>query len=115
MAPSRGLPHTPQLYGWSLNLEIESDRITGVFTGFGERGVSAKMGTRRAANSVQGYLASGLLVDRDRADQLLIPMALTGGGKFRTLSPTQHTTTNSVIINKFLDVENAVPAKAGTR
>ena len=42
------------------------------------------------------------------ADQLLVPMALAGGGKFRTLSPTKHTTTNIEIIKKFLDVEIAI-------
>jgi len=44
-------------------------------------------------------------VGRHLADQLLIPMAMAGGGKFRTLSPSNHTTTNIKIIKKFLDVE----------
>jgi RNA 3'-terminal phosphate cyclase (ATP) len=35
-------------------------------------------------------------------------MALAGGGKFRTLSPTQHTQTNVEIIKKFLGVEIAM-------
>jgi RNA 3'-terminal phosphate cyclase (ATP) len=35
-------------------------------------------------------------------------MALAGGGKFRTFSPTQHTTTNAEIIKKFLDVDIAI-------
>jgi RNA 3'-terminal phosphate cyclase (ATP) len=30
---------------------------------------------------------------------------MAGGGKFRTLSPSKHTTTNIEIIKKFLDVE----------
>jgi RNA 3'-terminal phosphate cyclase (ATP) len=47
-------------------------------------------------------------VGRYLADQLLVPMALAGGGKFRTLSPTQHTKTNVEIIKKFLDVEIAM-------
>ena len=39
---------------------------------------------------------------------LLVPMALAGGGKFRTLSPTKHTKTNAEIIKKFLDVKIAM-------
>jgi RNA 3'-terminal phosphate cyclase (ATP) len=49
-------------------------------------------------------------VGRYLADQLLVPLALAGGGKFRTLSPTQHTKTNVEIIKKFLDVEIAMNA-----
>ena len=88
-----------------LTVEVESDNITEVFTGFGEKGVSAEKVAKRAVKAVQEYLALNVPVGRYLADQLLIPMALAGGGKFRTLSPTQHTTTNVDIIKKFLDVE----------
>jgi RNA 3'-terminal phosphate cyclase (ATP) len=91
-----------------LTVEIESDNITEVFTGFGEKGVSAEKVAKRAVKSVQEYLAFNVPVGRYLADQLLVPMALAGGGKFRTLSPTRHTTTNVEIIKKFLDVEIAV-------
>ncbi len=88
-----------------LTVEIESEYITEVFTGFGERGVSAEKVAERTAKSVREYLASDVPVGRYLADQLLIPMAMAGGGKFCTLSPTKHTTTNIEIIKKFLDVE----------
>ena len=88
-----------------LTVEIESKNITEVFTGFGERSVSAETVAKRAVKSVQEYLAINVPVGRYLADQLMIPMALAGGGKFRTLSPTKHTTTNAEIIKKFLDVE----------
>jgi RNA 3'-terminal phosphate cyclase (ATP) len=91
-----------------LTVEVESDNITEVFTGFGEKGISAEQVAKRAVKSVQEYLAFNVPVGRYLADQLLIPMALAGGGKFRTLSPTQHTTTNAEIIKKFLDVEIAI-------
>ena len=39
------------------------------------------------------------------ADQLLLPMALAGGGSFTTLPPSRHTMTNIEIIKKFLDIE----------
>jgi RNA 3'-terminal phosphate cyclase (ATP) len=91
-----------------LTLEIESENITEVFTGFGEKGTSAEKVAKRAVKSVQEYLAFNVPVGRYLADQLLIPMALAGGGKFRTLSPTKHAKTNVEIIKKFLDVEIAV-------
>jgi RNA 3'-terminal phosphate cyclase (ATP) len=93
-----------------LTVEIESDNITEVFTGFGEKGVSAEKVAKQTVKSVQEYLAFNVPVGRYLADQLLIPMALAGGGKFRTLSPTKHTTTNAEIIKKFIDVEIAMNA-----
>lgn len=39
------------------------------------------------------------------ADQLLIPMALSGGGKFSTVGPTDHTLTNIDTIKQFLDID----------
>jgi RNA 3'-terminal phosphate cyclase (ATP) len=91
-----------------LIVEIESENITEVFTGFGEKGVSAEKVAKRAVKSVQEYLAFNAPVGRYLADQLLIPMALAGGGKFRTLSPTKHTITNAEVIKKFIDVEIAM-------
>lgn len=87
-----------------LTLEIESDHVTEVFTGFGEKGVSAEKVAGRTAISAREYLALEVPVARYLADQLLVPMALAGGGKFRTLSPTKHTITNATIIRSFLDV-----------
>ena len=37
-------------------------------------------------------------VGRHLADQLVLPLALAGGGSFRTLPPTQHTRTQLDII-----------------
>jgi RNA 3'-terminal phosphate cyclase (ATP) len=49
-------------------------------------------------------LKSEAPVGRFLADQLLIPMALAGGGKFRTLAPSNHTRTNIEVVKMFLDV-----------
>ncbi len=43
-------------------------------------------------------------IDEHLADQLLIPLALSGGGRFRTLPPTLHTRTNAEIVERFLPV-----------
>jgi len=36
------------------------------------------------------------------ADQLLLPLALAGGGRFRTVPLTRHATTNIEVIRQFL-------------
>ena len=48
------------------------------------------------------------------ADQLLVPIALAGGGAFRTCALTRHATTNMEVIGEFLDVRFTVsPAGDG--
>jgi RNA 3'-terminal phosphate cyclase (ATP) len=86
-------------------LEIESEKVTEVFTGFGERGVAAEAVADQAVVAARRYLASDVAVGEHLADQLLLPMALARGGSFTTVPPTRHTTTNIEIIRKFLDIE----------
>ncbi|HVG30057.1 MAG TPA: RNA 3'-terminal phosphate cyclase [Pyrinomonadaceae bacterium] len=88
-----------------LTLEMESDHLTELFTGVGERGVRAEVIAGRAVAEVESYLAHGAPVGEHLADQLLIPLALAGGGSFVTGQPSPHTTTNIEIIKMFLDVE----------
>lgn len=88
-----------------LMIEVESEHVTELFTGFGQRGVPAEQVADQAANEVREYLASDVPVGKHLADQLLIPMVLAGGGTFRTLSPTPHTRTNIDALKRFLDVE----------
>lgn len=88
-----------------LTIEIKSENVTEVFTGFGERGVKAEAVAERVVGEAKEYIAAdGIPVGRHLADQLLIPMALAGGGKFRTMRPTMHTQTNAEVVQKFLDV-----------
>ena len=90
-----------------LTVRVENTQITEVFTGFGQRGVRAEQVARQTACEVQEYLDAAVPVGRHLADQLLLPMALAGGGRFRTLSLSQHTLTNMAVIQQFLDVEIA--------
>ncbi len=91
--------------GNALTVQIESEFITEVFTGFGEMGVSAEKVARETIKEVEEYLAANVPVGSYLADQLLLPMALAKGGSFRTLAPTRHMTTNVEILRKFLPVE----------
>jgi RNA 3'-terminal phosphate cyclase (ATP) len=88
-----------------LTIEIESEHITEVFTGFGERGIPAEQVAEKTVKEVQEYLSADVPVGRYLADQLLIPMALAGGGIFRTLPLTSHTKTNIEVLKQFLDIE----------
>jgi RNA 3'-terminal phosphate cyclase (ATP) len=75
---------------------------TEIFTGFGEIGVQAETVAKRVAAEVAEYSRSSAPVGRHLADQLLLPLALAGGGEFRTLPLTPHTETNLHIIRQFL-------------
>ncbi len=88
-----------------LTAIVESEQITEVFSGFGERGVRAEKVASRVVKNIREYLQSQAPVGRYLADQLIIPMALAGGGKFRTLSPDQHTPTNIEVVKQFLGVQ----------
>jgi len=85
-------------------IEIESHNVTEVFTGFGERGVRAEAVADRPVKEARRYLAVDVAVGEYLADQLLIPMAMAGGGSFTTLPLSRHSTTNIEVIGKFLDV-----------
>jgi RNA 3'-terminal phosphate cyclase (ATP) len=91
-----------------LLVEVTSEHLTEVFAGFGQRGVSAEQVARDTGEQVRSYLAAGVPVGEHLADQLLLPMAMAGGGAFRTMAPTQHALTNADVIRRFLDVEVAI-------
>jgi len=87
-----------------LMITIESDISVEVVTGFGVKGVQAEKVASDACDEAEQYLRSDVPVGVHLADQLLIPMALGGGGSFRTLKPSSHTVTNVDVIRKFLNV-----------
>lgn len=94
-----------------LTIELESGQLTEVITGVGERGVRAETVAERAVKEAQQYLSRNAPVGEHLADQLLIPLALGGGGSYLTGPLSLHTTTNIEVIKKFLDVEiSVVPA-----
>jgi RNA 3'-terminal phosphate cyclase (ATP) len=83
---------------------VESQQITEVFAEFGRRGVPAERVAEHAARAAKRYLASDAPVGVHLADQLLLPLALAGGGSFVTLPPSSHTRTNIDVIQAFLPV-----------
>lgn len=88
-----------------LSVEVQAERVTEVFTGFGERGVSAEQVADGVAKSVRSYLAMGVPVWCHLADQLMLPMAIAGGGGFTTGRLSSHAETNAEVIEKFLPIK----------
>jgi RNA 3'-terminal phosphate cyclase (ATP) len=87
-----------------LQVWLESEELTEVFTAFGQLGVSSKQVAKTVGKEAKQYLASDAPVGRYLADQLLILFAFAGGGRFRTLRLTGHTQTNMRVIEQFLPV-----------
>ncbi len=88
-------------------VHVEQDQLTETFTGFGRRGLPAEKVAQRVAREVKQFLAAGHPVGPYLTDQLLIPLALNRGGRFRTGELTQHTRTNIETVQRFLDVDIA--------
>jgi RNA 3'-terminal phosphate cyclase (ATP) len=88
--------------GNALTITVEHDAVTEVFTGFGEKGVAAEQVAKGAAERARAYLAAPVAVGRHLADQLLLPMALAGGGEFTTLPVSAHFQSHALIVEAFL-------------
>ncbi len=91
-----------------LLVTLAFEQVTEVFAGYGKVGVRAEHVAERTAANALRYLAVDAAAGPHLADQLLIPMALAGGGHFTTLRPSLHTRTNADIIRRFLDVDIAI-------
>jgi len=96
-----------------LMIAVEGDVVTETVTGFGVKGISAEQVASRACSEVRALLDAGVPVGPHLADQLLIPMALAGGGSFRTVEPSSHAVTNAAVIRQFIDVPIAFDREEG--
>lgn len=80
-----------------------------IYSGFGQKGVTAESVAKRAVNDAKRWINSSAAVGPYLADQLLLPMALAatraGESRFTTIKPSQHTRTNAEVIGRFLPVK----------
>jgi RNA 3'-terminal phosphate cyclase (ATP) len=90
--------------GNALIIALTYERVTDVFVGLGERGITAEKVARRASGEVRRSLRTDAPVGLHLADQLMVPLAICGGGVFRTVEPTAHLRTQLELIPRFLDV-----------
>lgn len=85
-----------------VSIAVGSEHLTEVFTAFGVRGVSAEAVAREAAEQARAYLRAGVPVWEHLADQMILPLALAGGGRFTTGPLSNHTRTNIAVCEQFL-------------
>ena len=101
-------------HGNALQIELQYANVTEIATSIGARNISAEKVAESAVADIRDYLAAHAPVGLHLADQLLLPMALAGGGAFITGRPTSHTITNIAVIEKFLPVEFVIEQSAPT-
>jgi RNA 3'-terminal phosphate cyclase (ATP) len=94
-------------------VELASSTVTEIFTAFWKLGVSAEDVAKDAAEQARAYMDSTAAVDEHLADQLLLPMALAGGGSFSAVSFNMHAKTNMEVIRQFLPVQFGVSEAEG--
>lgn len=92
--------------------ELSTSTHTEVFSAFGERGLRSEQVVDRLVKKVREHLTHGAPVGEYLADQILIPLALAGSGKFRTGQLTRHTLTNMDVIREFLGTEFEIQAES---
>ncbi|WP_417068920.1 RNA 3'-terminal phosphate cyclase [Niveibacterium terrae] len=108
----RGLP-SREGPGNALLLELQYAGATELFTAFGEKGLPAQTVASRLAREVLAFHRSGAPIGEHLADQLLLPMALSGGGSFRISTLSSHLQTNMKVIETFLPAEISTTAEMG--
>jgi len=94
--------------GNALIIEIGSELVTEIVTGFGERGVTTETIAANTASEAKRYLESDVPVGVHLADQLMIPFALAKSGSYVTMSLSRHSHTNLQVISSFLDTKISV-------
>lgn len=100
---TRGIPDSTGP-GNVVSAEIGGPGFFEVFTGFGEKGIAAEKVADQAVNAVREFLSNDAPVGKHLADQILIPMVMAGGGRFRTSGLSRHTLTNIEVIRNFTDI-----------
>jgi RNA 3'-terminal phosphate cyclase (ATP) len=87
--------------GNALTITVAHERITEVFTGFGERSVRAEAVADPPARQARAYLDGDAPVGEHLADQLLLPLALARSGSFTTTAVNEHLRTNAYVVERF--------------
>ena len=93
-------------------VEAEFGGLRELTSSFGENGVAAEKVAHHATKAMNDFIGCGAPVGRCLADQLLLPVALAGGGSFSTMAPDAHVPTNIAVIEKFLPVRFTLTREA---
>jgi RNA 3'-terminal phosphate cyclase (ATP) len=87
--------------GIILMLAAEHENAAELVSGFGKLGVPGEQLAKQAAARMRGYQACTAFAGPYLADQLLLPFALAGGGRFTTVKPSQHLLTAIDVARRF--------------
>jgi RNA 3'-terminal phosphate cyclase (ATP) len=87
--------------------------MTELFCGFGRLGASAESVATEAVKEARAYIASEAAVGEHLADQLLLPLALAGGGVFTASKLNRHARTNMDVVSTFLPVRFEIHEESG--
>src|SRR4029077_16152498 len=79
----------------------EGTGVCNVFSGIGDIGVPAEDIGHAVARQFLSWRASGASVEVHLADQVMLPIALAGGGSFTCNELTLHSRTNMEVIRAF--------------
>jgi len=100
--------------GAGIFLTAEYEHALAGFSSIGERGKPSEQVAQEAVDRFTTHHNREGAVDRYLADQLLLPMALTGGQSEMTVSEiTQHLLTNAHIIRQFTEAQITIQGKKG--
>jgi RNA 3'-terminal phosphate cyclase (ATP) len=86
-------------------ITAEMDDRSVVFSSIGEKRKRAEVVAKEALGAYWDWYNSRAAVCKYLADQLLLYMAMNGGGEFTTNDVTDHLTTNAGVIRMFIDVD----------
>ena len=85
-----------------VQAEVHFEHASELVTNHGAFGKSSKRVVHGATSALSHFIHSGAQAGPHLADQLLLPIALGGGGSFTTLRETNHLRTNHRTIAAFL-------------
>lgn len=86
---------------------VEAELANGcreLVTAHGEKGKPAERVAMEAIDELHAWVDAAVPVGEHLADQLLLPLAIAGGGRYRSGPLSLHSTTNIDTIRQFLDV-----------
>jgi RNA 3'-terminal phosphate cyclase (ATP) len=90
--------------GNAVLITLKYEHVTEVCAGFGAKAVRAEAVAQEAIAQARTYMESDAAAGEHLADQLLLPMALAGGGRFTASTVSSHAETNAAVIARFLPV-----------
>jgi RNA 3'-terminal phosphate cyclase (ATP) len=89
--------------GNAILAELAYEGATEIVSAYGERGKRSEVLVEEIVRGFRDYEKGGAPVGSHLADQLMVPLALGAGGRYRTLPLTLHSRTNIETIGRFLD------------